>query len=100
MNHDIDDGLRAGLFTPADLAQTPLAGPHIAEVLRRYGEIELGRLVGEIVRRLMSAMVADLIERDPGAAGGGGAGLGRRRAGRRAGRWPPSPTGWPPTSRR
>ena len=61
VNHDIDDGLRAGLFTPADLVQAPLAGPHIAEVLARYGEIELGRLVGEIVRRLMSAMVADLL---------------------------------------
>ncbi len=90
VNHDIDDGLRAGLFTPADLAAAPLAGPHISEVLRRYGEIELGRLVGEIVRRLMSAMVVDLIERDPGAAGVGGAGHRRQMCAGRAGRWPPS----------
>ena len=61
VNHDIDDGLRAGLFAPADLVAAPLAGPHIAHVLDRYGEIELGRLVGEIVRRLMGAMIGDLV---------------------------------------
>ena len=61
VNHDIDDGLRAGLFSAADLVQAPLAGPHIAEVLARYGDLETGRLVGEIVRRLMSAMIGDLL---------------------------------------
>ena len=30
VNHDIDDGLRAGLFTAADLVEAPLAGPHLA----------------------------------------------------------------------
>ncbi len=33
VNHDIDDGLRAGLFTPAGLAEAPLAGPHVRDVL-------------------------------------------------------------------
>ncbi len=28
INHDIDDGLRAGLFSVADLAEAPLAGEH------------------------------------------------------------------------
>ncbi len=31
-NHDIDDGLRAGLFAVADLAEVPLVGPVFAEV--------------------------------------------------------------------
>jgi dGTPase len=35
-NHDIDDGLRAGLFAVADLAAVPLVGPMFDEVARRY----------------------------------------------------------------
>ena len=35
-NHDIDDGLRAGLFAVADLADVPLVGPVFAEVAARY----------------------------------------------------------------
>ena len=77
VNHDIDDGLRAGLFAPADLVAAPLAGPHIAEVLAQYGDIELGRIVGEIVRRLMSVLIGDLLRETrarlaaaaPGSAG-------------------------------
>ena len=60
VNHDIDDGLRAGLFTLQDLKSVPLAGPHVAEALGLYGDIELGRLIGEIVRPLMSALILDL----------------------------------------
>jgi dGTPase len=61
INHDIDDGLRAGLFTMADLSTAPFAGPHVTAVIDRFGELELGRLIGEIVRRLMSAMISDLL---------------------------------------
>jgi dGTPase len=61
INHDIDDGLRAGLFTPEDLLEAPFAGPYVAEVRERYGDLELGRFIGEIVRRLMSAMIVDLL---------------------------------------
>src|SRR2546425_619291 len=43
-NHDIDDGLRAGLFVVADLAQVPLVGPVFAEVARRYSGLEEPRL--------------------------------------------------------
>jgi dGTPase len=61
VNHDIDDGLRAELFSVADLACAPLAGPHASAVVARYGELELGRFLGELVRTLMSAMVDDLL---------------------------------------
>ena len=39
-NHDIDDGLRAGLFAVADLADVPLVGPVFAEVAARYPGLE------------------------------------------------------------
>lgn len=60
-NHDIDDGLRAGLFTVADLDPVPLVGPVFAEVARRYPGIDETRLVHEAVRRLINYMVNDLL---------------------------------------
>jgi dGTPase len=61
INHDIDDGLRAELFSVADLATAPLAGPHARAVVDRFGDLELSRFIGELVRTLMSAMVDDLL---------------------------------------
>ncbi len=60
-NHDIDDGLRAGLFKVEDLTDVPLAGPVFAAVAREYPGIERGRLIHESVRRLINAMVSDLL---------------------------------------
>ena len=61
VNHDIDDGLRAGLFTLADLAEAPLAGPHAVRVRERYGALELRRLIGELIRTLMGALIDDIL---------------------------------------
>ena len=61
VNHDIDDGLRAGLFVAEDLTPVPLAGPIFEETARGHTNLELGRLIGEAVRRLITAMVGDLI---------------------------------------
>jgi dGTPase len=60
-NHDIDDGLRAGLFAVADLADVPLVGPVFHEVAAHYPEIEEPRLIHESIRRLIDRMVGDLI---------------------------------------
>ncbi len=60
-NHDLDDGLRAGLFTPDDLLDLPLIGGIFREVSERYPGIEEGRLIHESVRRLISLMVGDLV---------------------------------------
>jgi dGTPase len=60
-SHDVDDGLRAGLFTPDDIAAVPLVGRIIGEVQEAYPGLERGRLVHECVRRLTSAMIEDLI---------------------------------------
>jgi dGTPase len=60
-NHDIDDGLRAGLFTVADLAEVPLVGPIFRSVGGRYPRLEEPRLIHETIRRVIDQMVGDLI---------------------------------------
>ncbi|MEQ8388008.1 MAG: deoxyguanosinetriphosphate triphosphohydrolase [Alphaproteobacteria bacterium] len=60
-NHDIDDGLRAGLFAVDDLMDVPLVGPVFAEVRRRYPGIDQRRLKHEAIRRLIDRMVSDLL---------------------------------------
>lgn len=59
--HDIDDGLRAGLFHVIDIADVPLAREALGDVLSRHPDLERPRLVHEIVRRLISTMVDDVI---------------------------------------
>jgi dGTPase len=61
VNHDIDDALRAGLFSVDDLISAPLAGPMATAVLDRFGALELGRLIGEVVHRLIGALIDDLL---------------------------------------
>ncbi|MBL8907951.1 MAG: deoxyguanosinetriphosphate triphosphohydrolase [Rhizobiales bacterium] len=59
--HDIDDGLRAHLFEVIDLGDVPLVGTALAEVLKTYPKLDRARLVHETVRRVISAMVGDLL---------------------------------------
>jgi dGTPase len=60
-NHDIDDGLRAGLFAVADLADVPLVGPVFHEVTQRYPGLDEPRLIHESVRRMIDRMVRDMV---------------------------------------
>jgi dGTPase len=60
-NHDIDDGLRAGLFTLTDLADVPLAGPIVAGVRRDHPGLDEDRAMHETVRRMIGEMVEDVI---------------------------------------
>jgi dGTPase len=60
-NHDIDDGLRAGLFTFQEVAELPLAGPSFRKAWDLFPEVEPARLVNEAVRRLMTSMIRDLL---------------------------------------
>jgi dGTPase len=66
VNHDIDDGLRAGLFSTGDLADAPLVGAFVKAIIAERGELEIGRLIGEIVRRLMSTFVRDVLDETRG----------------------------------
>ncbi|HYD30746.1 MAG TPA: deoxyguanosinetriphosphate triphosphohydrolase [Azospirillaceae bacterium] len=60
-NHDIDDGLRAGLFTMDDLAELPLIGPIIRKVRDDHPGLDKTRLIHETVRRMINHMVVDLV---------------------------------------
>ena len=61
INHDIDDGLRAGLFSISDLAGAPLAGDHVRVLQKHRGALELSRFIGEMIRTLMSALMDDVL---------------------------------------
>ena len=60
-NHDVDDGLQAALFTLDDLADVPLIGPVVRSVQGDWPALEprLTRL--EAVRRMIGAMVGDVL---------------------------------------
>jgi dGTPase len=61
-SHDIDDGLRAGLFAVDDLRGVPLVGDVVAEVERLYGRLSLSRCIGETMRRMIDRMVSDVLD--------------------------------------
>ncbi|MEM9123611.1 MAG: deoxyguanosinetriphosphate triphosphohydrolase [Pseudomonadota bacterium] len=60
-NHDIDDGLRAGLFTVDSLMAVPLVGPTFRDLLDTYPGLEPTRLIHEAVRRLIGQMIRDVV---------------------------------------
>ena len=60
-NHDLHDGLRAGLFTDDEIAALPLVSGAYREVEARYPRIEPVRRRHEALRRVFGAMVGDLI---------------------------------------
>ena len=60
-NHDLDDGLRAGLFTIDEVRQVGFVDAAFREVLDRYPDLEEPRLNHEANRRLISLMVDDLL---------------------------------------
>ena len=61
-NHDVDDGLQAELFSLADIADVPLIGPIIAEVRAQYPDLDPRLLRLESVRRMIGAMVGDVLK--------------------------------------
>ncbi len=60
-SHDLDDGLRAGLFDLDDLGEVPWVGAVIDEVRSAHPGLEPVRTTHECVRRLIDMMVADLL---------------------------------------
>lgn len=61
-NHDVDDGLRAGLLHLDQLREQTLFGEQYDAVVRRYPKLDDRRLVYEIIRRMIDRLVTDLIE--------------------------------------
>ena len=60
-NHDVDDGLQAGLFAIDDLLEVPLIGPTIQRVRQDYPGIGPRMLRLESVRRMIGTMIGDVI---------------------------------------
>ena len=60
-NHDVDDGLQAGLFGLDELLDVPLIGPVLAGVRRDFPALEARLTRLEAVRRMIGAMVADVM---------------------------------------
>ena len=61
-NHDLHDGLRAGLFTEADIRDLPIVGACYAQVDARYPQIDNYRRRHEALRRVFGVMVGDVID--------------------------------------
>lgn len=61
-NHDIDDGLRAGFFTLADLEGLPLLGDLIREARASHPQLSEQRQTHEIIRRMINRMVGDVMD--------------------------------------
>jgi dGTPase len=60
-NHDIEDGLRAGLLHPEQLAEISLLSEVAKSINLAYGPLPRRRWVAEMQRRLIDLMVSDLI---------------------------------------
>jgi len=61
-NHDIDDGLRSGLLTTSQLDEIEIYGRQRREVERTYPGIAGRRAIMETIRRMINALIVDLID--------------------------------------
>ena len=61
-NHDLQDGLRAGLFSCDELMQLPVLGACFAEVDQAYPALDDNRRRHEALRRFFGVLVADVID--------------------------------------
>lgn len=60
-NHDLDDGLRAGLFTVEDISALPIIGKCFADVDAKYPNLDPQRRRHEALRRVFGVMVEDVL---------------------------------------
>ena len=60
--HDIDDGVRSGLLTLAQVAEVPLFARHLRTVRAEYPRLAERRTLYEAIRRMLSAQIYDVID--------------------------------------
>ena len=60
-NHDIDDGLRAGLFALDEIEHLDLIRDVLSGIRSKYPDLEPVRLHGELVRQMIGRMVGDVL---------------------------------------
>jgi dGTPase len=65
-NHDVEDGIRAGLISVEQLLVVPLFRQYHAQVLAQYPTLSGRRQVYEILRRMINHLVTDLIDSSAG----------------------------------
>ena len=61
-NHDIDDGLRSGLLSTAQLEEVDMYARHRREVEAVYPGITGRRAIHETIRRMINTLIVDLID--------------------------------------
>ncbi|HUQ09445.1 MAG TPA: deoxyguanosinetriphosphate triphosphohydrolase [Steroidobacteraceae bacterium] len=61
-NHDVDDGLRAGLIQVEDLREVQLFERFYAAVVDKYPDTPARRQLYETIRRMIDYLVSDLVE--------------------------------------
>ena len=61
-NHDVDDGIRAGLISVDDLREVVMFRRQLDIVVGQYPRLSDRRLVHEVVRRMIDYVVNDLID--------------------------------------
>jgi dGTPase len=66
-NHDVDDGIRAGLITVEDLRDLPIFRRQLEIVTGEYNQLPGRTLVHEVVRRMIDYVVNDLIDNSSSA---------------------------------
>ncbi len=59
--HDIDDGLRADLFTLNHLAAVPIVAGIVAEIDKAHACLDASRRAHECVRRIITRMIEDVM---------------------------------------
>jgi len=59
--HDIDDGLRAGLFSLDDIAEVSFVGGILRKIKELHPSLEPVRTAHELVRKLITWMIEDVI---------------------------------------
>lgn len=60
-NHDLEDGLRADLFTIEDLFMLPVVGEMFKKTIEQHPFLPREKLVHESIRQLVGMMVRDLL---------------------------------------
>ena len=73
-NHDLHDGLRAGLFDESDIAHLPLIAPAYADVDANYPDLDPIRRRHEALRRVFGDMVRDVVATSQALLADSGAG--------------------------
>ncbi len=59
-NHDVDDGLRSGLITLAQLEEVEMFSRHLAQVKKQYPDLTGRRKIHETIRRMINTLAIDL----------------------------------------